>query len=327
MRQKVERKGKDVSEKIAKSYKVEIFDASQKDKGDFQITPTGFKELDEHWGGGMVAGFNQIWGAKETGKSTIALEIAANCIRDYDMRLLYVDFEHKMTPSYMEDKGIKNLDKHMIMRPEKNADALMAVAEMIHDGAFDIVIIDSIGCISTRNDADIEKMASHSIGDRATIVGNFVNRINHHCVANNIPVICINQARKNIVTNVHLAKYAPEDRYPGGNVYEHTLINSVLVTAKKFLKNEEGNNAGRIVKFTIDKNKLGCPYASFEYELWLGKGFTTPEISLIDMAIQNGIIEKKGGWLSFDGKTYRRAELEEMLDGEIGEILEQKLSE
>src|SRR5690606_37679594 len=59
---------------------------------------------------------------------------------------------------------------------------------------------------------------------------------------------------------------------------------------------------GNRISIKVVKNKVAPPFKKVELDLLFDRGIC-PELELLDAAIQYGIIEKAGAWLSYEGNN------------------------
>jgi recombination protein RecA len=55
------------------------------------------------------------------------------------------------------------------------------------------------------------------------------------------------------------------------------------------------------VKVKVVKNKLAPPFAEAEFDILFNHGINQ-EGSILDVGVENGVVEKKGAWLQFNGE-------------------------
>ena len=60
------------------------------------------------------------------------------------------------------------------------------------------------------------------------------------------------------------------------------------------------DNVGNKVRAKIVKNKVAPPFRVAEFDIMFGEGISR-EGSLIDVAVEQGIVRKAGAWYTFDG--------------------------
>lgn len=79
------------------------------------------------------------------------------------------------------------------------------------------------------------------------------------------------------------------------------FYSSVRIEVRKTEATKEGSEVvGAKTKIKVVKNKVAPPFKETIIEVRFGEGFNRV-LSLIDFAVERGIIEKSGSWFSYDG--------------------------
>jgi recombination protein RecA len=73
------------------------------------------------------------------------------------------------------------------------------------------------------------------------------------------------------------------------------------IRRKDTLKDAAGNAVGNHVKVKIVKNKVAPPFAEAEFDIIYNHGINK-EGNILDMGVANGVVDKKGAWLQFEGE-------------------------
>jgi recombination protein RecA len=84
------------------------------------------------------------------------------------------------------------------------------------------------------------------------------------------------------------------------------------------IKAADGTALGNTTKIKMVKNKVAPPFTEAEFDIMFNEGISRTG-SLIDLGTQLGVLEKKGAWISFEGKLVgqgRDATKEELKNNE-----------
>jgi recombination protein RecA len=86
---------------------------------------------------------------------------------------------------------------------------------------------------------------------------------------------------------------------PGGRALK--FYASVRIDIRRIEAIKQGtDNIGNRVRAKIVKNKVAPPFRLAEFDIMFGQGISR-EGSLIDVAVEHGIVRKAGAWYTFDG--------------------------
>jgi len=86
---------------------------------------------------------------------------------------------------------------------------------------------------------------------------------------------------------------------PGGRALK--FYASVRIDVRRIEAIKQGtDNVGNKVRAKIVKNKVAPPFRVAEFDIMFGEGISR-EGSLIDVAVEQGIVRKAGAWYTFDG--------------------------
>ncbi len=119
---------------------------------------------------------------------------------------------------------------------------------------------------------------------------------------------------------------------PGGKALK--FYSSVRIDIRRIgaIKQTDGTVTGNRTKVKIVKNKVAPPFTEAEFDIMYNEGISSTG-SLLDLALEQGIVEKRGSWLSYKGTQLAQGrdaakELlknDQTLYGEIEEAVKAKL--
>ena len=115
---------------------------------DVAAIPTGSLSLDIATGvNGVPRGrIVEIYGPESSGKTTLALHIAANAQRAGGTAA-FVDAEHALDPEYAKNIGV-NTAELLVSQPDAGEQALDIVETLVRSNAVDVIVVDTAGVAS-----------------------------------------------------------------------------------------------------------------------------------------------------------------------------------
>jgi len=143
---------------------------------DIETIPTGAINLDAALGvGGIPRGrVSEIYGEEASGKTTLALHIAAEA-QKLDGVIAFIDAEHALDPTYARKLGI-NTDEMLISQPDTGEQALEITETLVRSNAVDLIIVDSVAALVPQ--AEIEgDMGDTHVGLQARLMSQALRKL------------------------------------------------------------------------------------------------------------------------------------------------------
>lgn len=252
---------------------------------DVQPIPTGLF-IDKLTGiGGIPRGLiTEVFGDEGIGKSSLCLQIVANAQKQ-GLRCLWADVEWSYSPAYATALGVDNSKLGLIR--EKYAEATLEALEAeIDEGNWDLVVLDSVGGILPRAEAE-KGVEGKTIGGQAGLLAKFCRKVVPSLAITNTALIAINHAFIDIMSGKLLTS--------GGKKLAYHKALSVRLKLKQGVSLKQGDRkVGKVVIGEVRKNKV-APTEGMELDgqLIFGIGFSAGADLLAD-AIERGVITKKG---------------------------------
>ena len=290
-----------------------------------EVIPTGCLTLDAALGiGGMPRGrIIEIYGPESSGKTTVALHVVAEA-QKLGGTAAFIDAEHALDPVYASNIGV-NMDELYISQPDTGEQALDICESLVKSGAIDIIIVDSVAALTPKAEIDGE-MGDSFIGLQARLMSKALRKLTAVVNKTKTCIIFINQLREKVGV-----MFGSPETTTGGKALK--FYSSIRLDVRKIDTLKEGDQfTGNRTRVKVVKNKLASPFKTAEFDLMYGKGISKIGC-LLDVAIENGIIEKSGSWFSYgdqkigQGKENVKAYLEqndalrEELEAKVKDIL------
>jgi recombination protein RecA len=263
-------------------------------KLDVEVIPTGNILIDRALGvGGFPRGrVVEIFGPESSGKTTLTLTVIAQAQKRGGLAA-FIDVEHALDPQYAKKLGV-NLDDLLVSQPSSGEEALRICETLIRSNALDVIVVDSVAALVTKAELEGE-IGDTTVGAQARLMSAALRKLT--ALISKARTICIftNQIREKIGV-----MFGNPETTPGGKALK--FYSSVRVDIRRIgaIKVADGTVTGNRTKVKIVKNKVAPPFTEAEFDIMYNEGISSTG-ALLDLALEKGIVEKRGSWLSYKG--------------------------
>jgi recombination protein RecA len=267
---------------------------SQETSEAIKVIPTGSLGLDIALGvGGLPKGrIIEIFGPESSGKTTIALQAAAQCQKQGGT-VAFVDAEHALDVHYAKKLGVK-VEDVLISQPDTGEQALEIADLLVRSGSVDLLVVDSVAALVPRAEIEGDMGDSH-MGLQARLMSQALRKLTASINRSQTTVIFINQLRMKIGV-----MFGNPETTTGGNALKFYASVRLDIRRVSPIKNGE-EVVGSRTRVKVVKNKVAPPFRQTEFDLMHGQGVNING-ELIDLATEKKIIEKSGSWYSYKGE-------------------------
>jgi len=260
-----------------------------------EVIPTGALAVDLALGvGGIPRGrVIEIFGPESSGKTTLMLHVIANAQKGGGLAA-FIDAEHALDPGYAKRLGV-NLEELLVSQPDSGEEALSICETLARSNALDVIVVDSVAALVPKAELDGE-MGMATMGMQARLMSQAMRKLTAILAKAKTTCVFTNQMREKVGV-----MFGNPETTPGGKALKFYASVRIDIRRKDTIKDAAGTAVGNHVKVKIVKNKVAPPFGEAEFDIIYNHGINK-EGSILDVGIENGVVDKKGAWLQFEGE-------------------------
>ena len=260
-------------------------------KVDVDVIPTGSISLDVALGvGGVPKGrVIEIYGPESSGKTTLALHIAAEAQKKGG-KAAFIDVEHALDPEYAKRIGV-DINDILISQPDNAEQALDIVETLVKSGVVSVIVVDSVAALTPKKEIEGEIGDQH-IALQARLMSQALRKLTAIISKSDTTIVFINQIRMKIGI-----MFGNPETTPGGKALK--FYASLRIDVRRIAQIKKGDQiVGSRIKAKVVKNKVAAPFQVAEFDIMYNEGISR-DGDILNTAVKYDVIKKSVSTYSY----------------------------
>lgn len=257
------------------------------------------------WPKGAIS---NIYGHESSGKTTVALEAAAQ-VCALGGSVCFIDWEHAISLDYALALGVPvdDPDRFYLAQPNTLEQGIQVLTACVDQGV-DLIILDSVGAGVPQQIAEQaleEKGKLGRVGIVAAIWSVVLPQMAAAAAKSGSHIMGLSQLRKNINTT----GYGENTTHQGGEAWKYYTSLRMSFRRVQSLKTKDYDAlthkqieraTSSIIRATIKKSKISnSQQREADFHITFGEGIDNAR-DMINIGSAHGIVNKSGSWLQFE---------------------------
>jgi recombination protein RecA len=189
--------------------------------------------------------------------------------------------------------GVK-VEELLVSQPSSGEEALRICETLVRSNALDVIVVDSVAALVTKAELEGE-IGDTTVGAQARLMSAALRKLTALISKASTVVIFTNQIREKIGV-----MFGNPETTPGGKALKFYASVRCDIRRIGAIKQADGTVTGNRTKIKLVKNKVAPPFTEAEFDIMYNEGISSVG-ALLDLALEQGIVEKRGSWLSYKG--------------------------